>query len=205
MQKLYAVLLIVALALMDQVSKWWIIEVFFRPRVFEADGASQRFMDWFTTVPQDKFPPARYEWAENLNIVMVWNEGISFGMLSSDHAFMPMVLSVSAFLLAAGLFVWLWRTPHITTSLPLAMVIAGALANIWDRIRFGAVADFIDFHVKDWHYPAFNLADSCIVVGVLWLAFDGIVLEARRMAKKEEELAKEAAPDHIDGNKEGSN
>ena len=205
MQKLYAILLILTLALADQVSKWWVIEVFFRPRVFEADGASKSFMEWLTTWPQDKFPPARFEWFENLNVVMVWNEGISFGLLSSDHSFMPMVLSVSALLLALGLFIWLWRTPHMTTALPLAMVISGAVANIWDRIRFGAVADFIDFHVKDWHYPAFNLADSCIVVGVLWLAFVGMVLEARLMAKSEEELAKAPIPNHIDENKEGSN
>ena len=126
-QKICALLLIIALALIDQVSKWWVIEVFFRPRVFEAEGASKGFIEWLTTLPQDKFPPARFEWAEYLNIVMVWNEGISFGMLSSDHTMMPMILSVSAFLLALGLFIWLWRTPHMTTAMPLAMVGGTAL------------------------------------------------------------------------------
>lgn len=187
MQRAIALLLIAALALIDQVSKWWIIEVYFRPRVFEAEGASKNFFEWLMTSPQDKFPPARVAWGDYLDIVMVWNEGISFGMLSSDHTAMPMVLSVSAFLLALGLLIWLWRTPHMTTALPLAMVVAGALANIWDRIRFGAVADFLYFHVKDWYYPAFNLADSCIVLGVIWLAFDGIVLEAKRLKASDEE------------------
>jgi signal peptidase II len=185
-QRVIALLLIAALALIDQVSKWWVIEVFFRPRIFEADGQSLNFMEWLTTLPQQKFPPARFAWGEYFNMVMVWNEGISFGMLANGQEMMPMILSASAFLLALGLLVWLWRTPHITTALPLAMVISGALANIWDRLRFGAVADFIDFHIGDWHYPAFNLADSCIVVGVLWLAFDGIVLEAKRLRAGEE-------------------
>ncbi len=186
MQRLIAILLIFALSMIDQVSKWWVTEVFFRPRIFEADGKSLAFVEWMTTFSQDKLPPIRYEWNEYLNIVMVWNEGISFGMLSNNHHAMPMILSVSAFLLALGLLVWLWRTPNMVTALPLAMIISGALANIWDRLRFGAVADFIDFHVGDWHYPAFNLADSCIVLGVLWLAFDGIVLEARRLKESEE-------------------
>lgn len=187
MQRLIAILLITALALIDQVSKWWMIEVYFRPRLFEADGKSLSFFDWLTTVPQDRLPPIRIPWGDYLDMVMVWNQGISFGMLAGSHTAMPLILSVAAFLMATGLFIWLWRTPHITTALPLAMVVAGALANIWDRIRFEAVADFLYFHVKDWYYPAFNLADSCIVIGVVWLAIDGIVMEAKRLKSSREE------------------
>lgn len=189
-QKFIALVLIVALGLIDQVSKWWVIEVFFRPRIFEADGRSLDFIEWLTTLHQDQLPAARYQWAEYLNIVMVWNKGISFGMFAGTHEMMPVILSVSAFLLALGLLIWLFRTPHMTTALPLALVISGALANIWDRIRFGAVADFIDVHIDEWHYPAFNIADSCIVMGVAWLAFDGIILEARRL-----KAAKEIEPE----------
>ncbi|MBL8639270.1 MAG: signal peptidase II [Alphaproteobacteria bacterium] len=180
----FCLVLIGLLALVDQISKWWVIEMFFRPRVFEVDGASASFPDWLTQLHQSQFPPALFEWFSVLNIVMVWNKGISFGVFAGDHDFIPILLSSVALIMVAGLLIWLWRTPHWLTSLPLSMICAGALANIWDRVRFGAVADFIDFHIGDWHYPAFNLADSLIVIGVLWLAFDGVILEAKRELKR---------------------
>ena len=51
--------------------------------------------------------------------------------------------------------------------LPLALIVGGAFGNLIDRIRFGAVIDFLDFHIGGWHYPAFNIADMCIVIGVI--------------------------------------
>lgn len=176
------------LFMLDQISKWWIIEMFFRPRVFDAAGNTMGFMEWFISLEQERFPPAQYEINSIFNLVMVWNNGISFGMFGSDHDAMKYILGGSAILLVGGLLVWLWRSKSWTTSVPLAVVIAGAIANVWDRVRFGAVADFLDFHIGDMHYPAFNLADSCIVLGVAALALDGIILESRR-TKKNQPLA----------------
>lgn len=180
MKKIFYVPIIALLVFADQVSKWWVIERLLRPRVFEADGQSMSFLDWFTTMGQELFPPAQIPVTGFFNIVMVWNKGVSFGMFASHAEWMPFILGGFALLMAIGLTVWLIRTPHLATQIPLVMVIAGALGNVWDRARFGAVADFLDFYVKDWHYPAFNIADCCVVLGVAGLALDGLIWEPRR-------------------------
>lgn len=189
MQKYLLAVLIVFLAFVDQLSKWWVIEVFYKPRVFEADGASLPFFEWFTTFGQQQFPPVSIEITSFFNLVMVWNKGVSFGLFASAHDIMPYVLSAVALIMSVILGIWMRRATHLTTLIPLAMIISGAVANVWDRLRFGGVADFLDFHYQDMHYPAFNIADCCIVVGVLLLAFDGVILEPCRNKKK---LQKEA-------------
>lgn len=180
----YLLLLCVPLlVLIDQLSKWWVIEMFLRPRVFEAQGATQEFWPWLIATGQEMFPSAQFPVTDFFNIVMVWNKGVSFGMFASHADWMPYVLGGFALFLSAGLFGWFLRATHLFVAVPLVMIIAGAISNVWDRVRFGAVADFLDFHIGDWHYPAFNIADSCIVVGVLVLVFDALVLERRRAAK----------------------
>jgi len=194
MQKILLGGLIVLLGLADQLSKWWIIEVFYKPRVFESEGATLPFFEWLTTFGQKQFPPAQIEIMPFFNLVMVWNKGVSFGMFASAHDVMPYVLSSVAVVMSVVLAVWMTRTKYLTTLIPLAMIISGALANVWDRLRFGAVADFLDFHYQDIHYPAFNIADCCIVVGVLLLAFDGVILEKCRQKKK---LQKEISDESV--------
>lgn len=191
MQKFFLVLWMIALIIADQVSKWWIIEMYYKPRVFEADGGSLSFFEWFTTFSQKQFPPVQIEVTSFFNLVMVWNKGVSFGMFASASDIMPYILSAVAVIMSIILGIWMKRATHLSTIIPLAMVIAGALANVFDRFRFGAVADFLDFHINDMHYPAFNIADCCIVVGVLLLAFDGLILERRRERLA---LQKEEAP-----------
>ena len=183
--RLVLLLCIPLLVLVDQLSKWWVIEMILRPRVFEAQGASQPFLPWLTSMGQELFPPAQITVAEFFNIVMVWNKGVSFGMFASHAEWMPYILSGFALIIAAVMFVWFLRVAHLTIAVPLVMIIAGAISNVWDRIRFGAVADFFDFYIGGWHYPAFNIADCCIVVGVIALAFDNLILERRRNAKAE--------------------
>ena len=194
MQKFFLVLWMMALIIADQVSKWWIIEVFYKPRVFEAEGGTLSFFEWFTTFGQTQFPPVQIEVTSFFNLVMVWNKGVSFGMFASASDIMPYILSAVAVIMSVILGIWMKRATHLSTIIPLALVIAGALANVFDRFRFGAVADFLDFHINDWHYPAFNIADCCIVVGVLLLAFDGIILDRRRakLSAPKEEASNEA-------------
>lgn len=193
MQKFFLTGLIILLAAADQLSKWWVIEVFYKPRVFEAQGTSLPFFEWFTTFGQEQAPPTSIEITSFFNLVMVWNKGVSFGMFASAHDIMPYILSGVALIMSVILGVWMRRATHLTTLIPLAMIISGALANVWDRLRFGAVADFLDFHYLDYHYPAFNIADCCIVVGVLLLAFDGVILEPRRQKKLQKEALNESA------------
>lgn len=178
----FLLLCIPLLVLLDQISKWWVIEMVLRPRIFEAQGASQEFWPWLFATGQEMFPPARIPVTDFFNIVMVWNKGVSFGMFASHAEWMPYVLGGFALFLSAGLFGWFLRAAHLTITIPLILIISGAISNVWDRVRFGAVADFLDFYIGDWHYPAFNIADGCIVVGVLALTFDALVLERRRAA-----------------------
>ncbi len=106
-----------------------------------------------------------------LNIVTVWNRGISFGFFQSGEIGRWLLVSFSS-LVCLGLGIWLWRQTRPWPVLALAMVIGGALGNIIDRILRGAVADFFDFQVMGYHWPAFNLADSAITIGVGMLLYD---------------------------------
>ena len=106
------------------------------------------------------------------NLVLVWNRGVSFGMLNSlgDHG--PWLLTLLAVGIGALLLVWLWRETRPMSRAALWLVLAGAVGNTIDRIRFGAVVDFLDFHVGGLHWPAFNIADSAIVIGACLILLD---------------------------------
>lgn len=109
-----------------------------------------------------------------LNIVLVWNRGISFGLFGSGADYMPWVLSGLALVIAVVLVVWLARVRTRLPAIGIALVLGGAVGNVIDRIRFGAVVDFVDFHLSGWHWPAFNVADSAITVGVVLLLYDSL-------------------------------
>jgi signal peptidase II len=109
------------------------------------------------------------------NLVLVWNRGVSFGMFNSGGAFAPWLLSGLALAVVIGLGVWLRRTDQLLTGLGLGLVIGGAVANVIDRIRFGAVVDFLDFHLAGYHWPAFNVADAAICVGAALMLADGLL------------------------------
>jgi len=107
------------------------------------------------------------------NLVLVWNRGVSFGMFgAADLGPWPFV--VLSLAIVAGLAVWLWRLDRLWLALAVGAVIGGALGNVVDRIAYGAVADFFDFHLRGYHWPAFNVADSAIVVGVAALVLEAL-------------------------------
>jgi signal peptidase II len=120
------------------------------------------------------------EVAPFFNLVLVWNRGVSFGMLDASGGLAPWVLSGLALAVVVALVVWLHRTDHLLTGIALGLVIGGALGNIVDRIRFGAVVDFLDFHLAGYHWPAFNLADSAICVGAAIMLADGLLAPRRQ-------------------------
>ncbi|MCP5933988.1 signal peptidase II, partial [Klebsiella pneumoniae] len=89
--------------------------------------------------------------------------------LASDHPAGRWLLILLTGAVTAGLLVWLTRVQSRLQAAALGLVIGGALGNLVDRLRHGAVTDFLDFHVQGYHWPAFNLADSGIVLGVALL------------------------------------
>ncbi len=107
------------------------------------------------------------------NFVMVWNPGISFGLFASGN---PWPLIIMNSIIVSGLFYWLYfRTPNRLACWGISLVIGGALGNIIDRIWHGAVADFFDFYIGNWHYPAFNIADSLVFIGAMVLIIDSFI------------------------------
>jgi signal peptidase II len=112
-------------------------------------------------------------------LVVVWNRGVSFGLMGGDTALPPWALSGVAIIVCIGLFVWLRRTDRLLTGWGIGLVMGGAIGNVIDRARWGAVFDFADFHVHEWHWPAFNVADSAIVVGVGLMLIDSLIGEKK--------------------------
>ncbi|MBS0539763.1 MAG: signal peptidase II [Proteobacteria bacterium] len=113
-------------------------------------------------------------------LVIVWNPGVSFGILGGDKALPPWLLSAVAIAVCVGLFLWLRRIDRPLTCWGIGLVIGGAIGNVIDRARWGAVFDFADFHLGQWHWPAFNVADSAIVVGVGLMLIDSLVGDKQR-------------------------
>jgi signal peptidase II len=114
-----------------------------------------------------------------LNLVMVWNRGVSFGMFNSSGALAPWILSGLALVVVVALLSWLRRVEHPLTGCGLGLIVGGAVGNVIDRLRFGAVIDFLDFHALGWHWPAFNVADSAICIGAALLLVDGLLMPHR--------------------------
>lgn len=104
------------------------------------------------------------------NLVEVWNHGISFGMFNK-LAYGKWLLSGVAVIITIILLRWLFHTDDRQTSIALCLVIGGAIGNTIDRVRYGAVADYLDFHVFGYHWPAFNVTDMAICVGVTLMVF----------------------------------
>ena len=115
-----------------------------------------------------------------LNLVVVWNRGVSFGMFDTAGALGPWLLSGLALAVVAALVFWLGRIEHSLAGAALGLIIGGALGNVIDRVRFGAVVDFLDFHAYGYHWPAFNVADSAICVGAALLLLDGLLAPRRQ-------------------------
>jgi len=136
--------------------------------ILAADQASKMF---FLDVIARHSPPV-IEVTPFFNLVQVWNTGVSFGLFQEDSAIRSWTLIAVAAAVLVWLVLWLRRARTRLMALALGAIIGGAIGNIIDRIRFGAVFDFIDLHAFGWHWPAFNVADSAIVIGVALLLLD---------------------------------
>ena len=107
-----------------------------------------------------------------LNIVLVWNEGIAFGLFSFDENYLYNILTVIILLIIIIIFFMIRGNKGIK-KYSLLMILGGALGNFYDRIFYGAVPDFIDFHISNFHWFIFNFADIFITIGVIFM----IILE----------------------------
>lgn len=100
------------------------------------------------------------------NIVYVKNLGVSFSLLYNNHKLGPLILGMISILITLFVIHLLRKTSKMKSQLALSAVIGGALGNLFDRFKFGGVIDFLDYHILDYHWPAFNIADMAIVLGL---------------------------------------
>ena len=147
-------MLVVLLA--DQARKWWVLEVLNLPMI----GS-------MPVLPV-------------LNLTMVWNRGVTFGLLTADGLTGSLLLAGVALAVVAGLAVWLWRAESMLVAVALGAIAGGAVGNVIDRLRFGAVVDFLHAHAWEWSWYVFNVADAAIVCGVGLLLLDSILPPAWR-------------------------
>lgn len=135
----------------DQVSKYWVLHVLNLP-----------------DIRQIVVSPV-------LNLTMVWNQGVTFGMLNGLGSWSHIVLAALALTVVAALCVWLRRAQNMLSAAAIGGIAGGAVGNVIDRLRYGAVTDFIHFHLGDWSWYVFNVADAAIVCGVAALIVESQV------------------------------
>jgi signal peptidase II len=140
----------------DQASKWWILDIIRLPDLGQV-----------VLLPV-------------LNLTMVWNRGVTFGLLTGFGEWSYLLLAAVALGVVAALGVWLRRAESRLVAIALGAIVGGALSNVVDRLRFGAVVDFIHAHVGGWSWYVFNLADAAIVCGVAALVLDSLLPRTRR-------------------------
>ena len=105
-----------------------------------------------------------------LNISLIWNEGIAFGLLSFNHGNLYNLLTILISVIILVICFMIYKSNGIKKYL-LILILGGALGNIYDRIYFNAVPDFIDFHINGFHWFIFNVADIFISLGVIFMIF----------------------------------
>jgi signal peptidase II len=120
------------------------------------------------------------EFAPFINLIVVWNRGISYGLFQQNSEIGRWGLIVISILAAIGLSFWIRRTTAKLLAVSLGLIVGGAIGNVIDRLAYGAVFDFIQIHIGSWSWYVFNVADAAIVAGVVGLLYDSFVLEGRR-------------------------
>ena len=127
-------------------------------------------------------PPKQIVLTPFLNLTPVWNSGISFGLFQNQQLVGKLVIPV----LAVFVVLWLFFTLYELTTLQrfaAGLIAGGAMGNVIDRLRFERVVDFVDVHIGIYHWPAFNLADSAIFLGVVFWIYAAIVTAQSRGVK----------------------
>jgi signal peptidase II len=121
-----------------------------------------------------------------LDFTLHYNAGAAFSFLGDAGGWQRWLFSGIAIVVSAVLAVWIarLRRHERLLALALALILGGALGNLWDRLTLGYVVDFISVHYQDWYFPTFNLADSAITVGAVLVIVDGI-LSGRREARQD--------------------
>lgn len=150
------IVLAVLIVLIDQASKLWVLANFTRQDVMQ-------LTPW-------------------LNFILAFNYGAAFSFLGDAGGWQRWFFTALAAGVSVVLIVWIYRLPINARWMPLtlSLILGGAVGNVIDRVRFGYVVDFIDFHIGSWHFATFNVADMAITVGAIMLLIDAFFLSGGR-------------------------
>ena len=116
----------------------------------------------------------------SFNLSLGFNTGASFGMMGGFMAGKPLLMAALTGALTLAFAVIAFRAQHALERAGFALVVGGALGNIIDRLRQGAVTDFLDFYWRDWHWPTFNVADIAITLGSVLILAASLPLRRRK-------------------------
>ncbi len=117
-----------------------------------------------------------------LELIVVWNRGISYGLFQQESELGRWILLAIMIAAAVGLSVWMMRAASRLLGASLGLIVGGAVGNAIDRVAYGAVFDFVHFHVGSFSWYVFNVADAAIVAGVVGLLYDSLVLDRSRQS-----------------------
>ena len=122
------------------------------------------------------------------NLVLMFNRGAAFSFLATAGGWQRWFFAAVTVVIGIGIL-WMLRRQHAQrlVSTALALVLGGALGNLWDRLTLGHVIDFLQLHAAGYYWPAFNVADSAITVGVVLLVWDSLRSGARHSATARQE------------------
>lgn len=118
------------------------------------------------------------------NIVLIWNSGISFGMLNNNNYITSRILIIITTIISLYILYLIYKSKNYINAICYSLIFAGAIGNIIDRIKYSAVVDFLDFHLFDYHWPAFNIADSCVFIGVFLLLLNDFITTKKHKNEK---------------------
>lgn len=156
MIKHFGFILAGAVFVADRLSKWWVVDVY----------------DLAHKSPVDLLP--------FLDLTLIWNRGISLGMFQVDGDGGRYFLIALTGAISIFIGVWLFRAKEKILNIGLGLILGGAVGNIWDRLEYAAVADFLHFFIGDWSFYIFNIADAAITVGVILLLWDALLLSQKK-------------------------
>jgi len=117
-----------------------------------------------------------------LNFYLIWNKGIAFGLFSFNERFIYNIITVIILLIIVVILIMVIKNKGFK-KYSLMFVLGGSLGNLFDRIYYSAVPDFIDFHLNDFHWFVFNVADIFITLGIMCLIFDEILINGKNNEK----------------------
>ena len=161
--------------ILKNLNKNFLINVFLISLIFLLDRISKIYVIYLN----QKLLGSEIFSSNYLNISLIWNEGIAFGLFSFSHTILYDLLTLFISLVIIIILIMLIKSNDLR-KYPLLMILGGAIGNLYDRIIYKAVPDFIDFHIKDFHWFTFNIADIFISLGIIFMILNELLYNKQK-------------------------